>query len=1216
MSWNACGITSFGKLSSLQAFVYRHHPQVIFIQEAFVGQGENRQAPSLTGYVSYSHHVRNGLVTYIHSSLQHRLLRTSTDADTTFQLFEVTVGNGTIQACNVYCAPGNLHVPVLPPPSGQGMVYMGDFNARHPDLGDLSTLNRNGHQLKRYIQCNHLTRWDVGGATHARGGTLDHIITSGLVAARVSCASIPALFSDHVALSFRYTVPVPQRSPHHRLRITIPPKYCPNYIAYVSTLLPTFDLMSPDELYSSLVDATHSFFTKYVLRPHLCRRGEASSWTLDERILQAERTALQDGLSFQADPTVANLHRYRASRDVLVHMQGCVRTESWQQFTDGINQQTSVGKMWHLIQRTLRRKPPSALHHSPGEFAQQLLDDWSAQSRVRSLPQTVQADLSLQHHHRTLRLMSALLEEDDEDATPITVDELRRALARGKATAPGEDGVTYSVLRLLHQVPGNPLLRLYNLCYSLGKVPAAWTHSLIIPIPKPATDKFRPVSLTSCFSKVMERILLTRLLFRLGPVLSPRLFGFLPQRSTHHCLLDLYARLSPGSVVAFIDLKSAFDVANRDVILDQLVDFGLRGSLLRWIRGYLRNRTSRVLYKGACSDTRGFELGTPQGGILSPFLFNILMHRVLSQLPDVPGTTITCYADDICVHSTSPYSLQYLLDSFSSSASACGLIISSEKSRIFSLRDPRGLPQFTIGHRLVPLCRQYLYLGAPVSLPRATPAQRHHPVVQDLLDRLHRRLAPLKWLVNNSTGISIPVARTVYIAFIRSVIDYLSPALIQLPPSSLEPLEKLQNQAMRVILGCPMSTRVVNMLTELNLPPIIDRIRSMVTRFTLKCLHYPHIAPHYSRTVRDALPPRPRIPPLLPGGRTLIKAVSSILLRLNMDVPEAELFPGPPPWLLPTPQVSYTLVSTSVLPAIQRQLALAAIATMTSADPALPRVYTDGSVQPDGTAGCAVFSPDLDPPPGGWVGRRLPDCSSSTYCELYGILHAVSLICQRGTKALVICDSKSALQALSSPKPGSAVVFRILSFLALMSQRALLLHFLWIPSHIDISYSDTVDKLAKAACRLPRRGGGPSPSLSCHLARVRKHSFLSTSQQRDLQRAHSVSIHHYDSFRHHRYKYRRRGLMVRRHNVVAARLRLGYRPVWQVAGVDGEPPYTACLLCHEPRANTLEHYCLLCPVVQPLLPHNQPLVTVCRHLLHHEALDELLLRFPQFCGFH
>ncbi|MPC88856.1 hypothetical protein E2C01_083777 [Portunus trituberculatus] len=63
---------------------------------------------------------------------------------------------------------------------------------------------------------------------------------------------------------------------------------------------------------------------------------------------------------------------------------------------------------------------------------------------------------------------------------------------------------------------------------------------------------------------------------------------------------------------------------------------------------------------------------------------------------------------------------------------------------------------------------------------------------------------------------------------------------------------------------------------------------------------------------------------------------------------------------------------------------------------------------------------------------------------------------------------------------------------------------------------------------------------------------------------HSVSIQHYDAFRHHHYKYRRRGLIVRRHNVVAARLRLGYRPLWQVAGLEDEPHFTSCLLYHSP----------------------------------------------------
>jgi len=210
--------------------------------------------------------------------------------------------------------------------------------------------------------------------------------------------------------------------------------------------------------------------------------------------------------------------------------------------------------MWHLINKIVKKKPTGALHHSPHEYAQDLITTWSAQSKTCSLPIHIQKALSSKRNIRNLRLMTALLKKDDQEDLPVTEDELRRALAGMKLTAPGDDGLTYQVLRLLQKVPGNPLLQLYNLCLHQGYVPPAWTCSTIVPIPKPGTDKFRPISLTSCFSKVLERIILARLMHRLQDTPSPRLYGFLPQRSTHHCLMELYTRLSPTSVVAFLDL--------------------------------------------------------------------------------------------------------------------------------------------------------------------------------------------------------------------------------------------------------------------------------------------------------------------------------------------------------------------------------------------------------------------------------------------------------------------------------------------------------------------------------------------------------------------------------------------------------------------------------------------------------------------------------------
>ncbi|XP_068229696.1 uncharacterized protein [Palaemon carinicauda] len=427
-----------------------------------------------------------------------------------------------------------------------------------------------------------------------------------------------------------------------------------------------------------------------------------------------------------------------------------------------------------------------------------------------------------------------------------------------------------------------------------------------------------------------------------------------------------------------------------------------------------------------------------QWGVLSPFLFNILLHRLLSFLPNTDNTTITCCADDICIHSTSPDHLQRFLSSFYESASSCDLIISPGKSRIFSPRPARNLPEFTVGNNVVPLCTQYIYLGAPVQIAPSIPVrQRVHPIVQDLLARLQRRLTPLKWLTNYSAGVSIPVARTIYIAFIRSVIDYLSPALCQLSRSTLQPLEKFQNQAMRFILGCPASTRIVNMQHELRLPPLVERIYPSVTYFSIKCLYYLHLSPHYSNIIRTSLDLDAPRPQLRQGGCTLVSTVCSSIRRLNINIVAENVDHGLAPWQTPVPAISYTPVSKIDLPQIQQKRALEAIDRLSSSLNVAHHLYTDGSLQQDGSAGCAVFSPTLEPPPEGWTGHRLPKSSSSTYCELNGLLDVIISITRTRNNGLIISNN-------------------------------------------------TVDHLAKAACQLdPPDADAPTPSLLCCRKMVR-----------------------------------------------------------------------------------------------------------------------------------
>ena len=102
----------------------------------------------------------------------------------------------------------------------------------------------------------------------------------------------------------------------------------------------------------------------------------------------------------------------------------------------------------------------------------------------------------------------------------------------------------------------------------------------------------------------------------------------------------IYVRL------CYVDLKGAFDRANKDVITEELILKGVKGRLLGWIRDYLFNRTAQVWFQGAVSSEEVFELGTPQGGVLSPMLFNVLMDKI-ARYSFPQGTQVLIYADDI-----------------------------------------------------------------------------------------------------------------------------------------------------------------------------------------------------------------------------------------------------------------------------------------------------------------------------------------------------------------------------------------------------------------------------------------------------------------------------------------------------------------------------------------------------------------------------------------
>ena len=101
------------------------------------------------------------------------------------------------------------------------------------------------------------------------------------------------------------------------------------------------------------------------------------------------------------------------------------------------------------------------------------------------------------------------------------MDELDESLRRAKDSTEGPDDIHYQLIKHLSKSSKELLLFLFNEIFS-GKqsFPSTWRKATVIPIPKPGKDplnpnNYRPIALTSCLCKIMERMVNNRLVWYL-----------------------------------------------------------------------------------------------------------------------------------------------------------------------------------------------------------------------------------------------------------------------------------------------------------------------------------------------------------------------------------------------------------------------------------------------------------------------------------------------------------------------------------------------------------------------------------------------------------------------------------------------------------------------------------------------------------------------------
>lgn len=248
---------------------------------------------------------------------------------------------------------------------------------------------------------------------------------------------------------------------------------------------------------------------------------------------------------------------------------------------------------------------------------------------------------------------------------PITATEILTTAKEFKLnSAPGEDGISFELLRAWVRKDTHYFVKLYNAWFSQGKFPVELKESWIKPLIKdpkeqPTIKNIRPIGLLTTISKHFEMIIDSRLMHHAESkgIIAESQHGYREGRSCETALEAMTTWMSNKKgtrMTVQLDVKSAFTMLEHQAIIDELVKMNVPKNTVTTLRDYLEDR--RVLMKSEGERvTKSMQRGATQGSALGPHLFILTTNRALKDMERELAkhqrvkSQLVAYADDVII---------------------------------------------------------------------------------------------------------------------------------------------------------------------------------------------------------------------------------------------------------------------------------------------------------------------------------------------------------------------------------------------------------------------------------------------------------------------------------------------------------------------------------------------------------------------------------------